>query len=270
MTVLQNASFPLEVRARLPGKMVRERAMRVLDTVGLGDFAERESTRLSGGQQQRLALARALVMEPDLLLLDEPLSNLDAKLRERMRLELKRIQRELSVTTIYVTHDQAEALALSDEIVVLKDGRVAQIGSPQAIYGRPGSRFVAEFIGSSNFISAVVLGPESRNGFWQVRSELGDLTAVSEGSFPVGARVTISARPENLEVLENAEGAGSNLIRAKIESRMFQGDFIDLQLRAGTLVLSARAHPTLPATVGDFVSIRIAAIDCVILPDGTA
>src|SRR5690606_9913258 len=138
MNVFQNAAFPLEVGARSYSKKdIRERVMKVLTAVGLDQFADREATKMSGGQQQRLALARALVMEPQLLLLDEPLSNLDAKLRERMRFELKRMQRELGLTTIYVTHDQSEALALSHEIAVMSNGRIAQVGTPRDIYERP-------------------------------------------------------------------------------------------------------------------------------------
>ena len=132
MNVFQNVAFPLEVGAQLPRKEIRDKVMRVLTAVQLDDLADREATKLSGGQQQRLALARALVMEPQLLLLDEPLSNLDAKLRERMRFELKRLQRELGLTTVYVTHDQSEALALSHEIAVMNEGRVVQIGTPRA------------------------------------------------------------------------------------------------------------------------------------------
>ena len=159
MNVLENAAFPLRVgRARLSRKEIQDKVMRVLAAVGLDHLAAREATRLSGGQQQRLALARALVMEPRLLLLDEPLSNLDAKLRERMRFELKRIQRELGLTTVYVTHDQSEALALSHEIAVMNEGRIVQIGSPRDIYERPASKFVADFIGSTNFLDARILG----------------------------------------------------------------------------------------------------------------
>src|SRR3954447_19998698 len=123
--------------------------MRVLHTVALDEYAQRKATQLSGGQQQRLALARAIVMRPPLLLLDEPLSNLDAKLRERMRFELKRLQQELGVTSIYVTHDQSEALALSHRIAVMKEGRIAQIGTPREIYEQPRNNFVAEFVGSA-------------------------------------------------------------------------------------------------------------------------
>ncbi len=270
MTVLQNASFPLEVRGGLARKAIRDRAMRVLDAVVMGEFAEREATKLSGGQQQRLALARALVMEPDLLLLDEPLSNLDAKLRERMRLELKRIQRELSITTVYVTHDQAEALALSDEIAVMTEGRIVQTGNPRAIYERPRDRFVAGFIGSSNFIGAEVLGPERESGLWRVRSEFGDLKAISETVLSAGSRVTLAVRPENLALLETAPEDSGNVIRATIETRLFQGDFIEVQLRSGNLLLTARTHPASRTPEGDVVFVRIAPQDCVVLRDAAA
>ena len=155
MNVFQNVAFPLEVR-RLPKKEIRERVMRVLHAVALDELVDRDATKLSGGQQQRLALARALVMEPQLLLLDEPLSNLDAKLRDRMRSELKRLQRDLSLTTVYVTHDQSEALALSHEIAVMNEGRVVQVGTPRQIYEQPADKFVADFVGTTNFIGGTV------------------------------------------------------------------------------------------------------------------
>ena len=156
MNVFQNVAFPLDVR-KLPRKEIRERVMRVLAAVQLDHLVDREATKLSGGQQQRLALARALVMEPQLLLLDEPLSNLDAKLRDAMRTELKRLQRELKLTTVYVTHDQTEALALSHEIAVMNDGFVIQVGTPRQIYETPSNSFVAEFVGSTNFFGGTVI-----------------------------------------------------------------------------------------------------------------
>ncbi|MGE3248085.1 MAG: ABC transporter ATP-binding protein, partial [Beijerinckiaceae bacterium] len=168
MTVFANAAFPLEVRKDRPSKQaIRDKVMGVLSAVQLDHLAERDATRLSGGQQQRLALARALVMEPELLLLDEPLSNLDAKLREAMRFELKRIQRDNGLTTIYVTHDQGEALALSHEIAVMSEGRIVQIGSPKAIYDHPRTKFVADFIGTTNFLDGAVKG-ESGSGRFAV------------------------------------------------------------------------------------------------------
>jgi len=167
MNVFKNAAFPLDVgEKRLSRTEIRDRVMRVLQAVQLEHLADREATKLSGGQQQRLALARALVMEPALLLLDEPLSNLDAKLRHLLRFELKRLQRELKITTVYVTHDQSEALALSHEIAVMKDGRIQQIGSPRDIYERPCNSFVADFVGSTNFLDGSVLGPDAAEGHY--------------------------------------------------------------------------------------------------------
>ncbi len=265
MTVLQNAAFPLEVRGGLSRRVIRDRAMRVLDTVDLAEFADRDATKLSGGQQQRLALARALVMEPDLLLLDEPLSNLDARLRERMRLELKRIQRELSVTTVYVTHDQAEALALSHEIAVMNEGRIVQIGSPEQIYEKPRDRFVAEFIGSSNFIDAEVLSADGRPGYWRLRSKIGELTGVSDIRFSAGDTVTVSVRPENIQIADARPDDGVNLIPATVGARLFQGDFSDFELRAGDILLSARAHPSLRSQPGEAVFVRIAPEHCVVI-----
>jgi iron(III) transport system ATP-binding protein len=265
MTVLQNASFPLEVRGGLSRSAIRERAMRVLDSVALAQLADREATKLSGGQQQRLALARALVMEPDLLLLDEPLSNLDARLRERMRLELKRIQRELSITTLYVTHDQAEALALSHEIAVMNEGRIVQIGNPRSVYEKPRDRFVAEFIGSSNFIDGEVLGGDTRAGAWRVRTKLGDLSAFSEAPLSARAKVTVSVRPENVEVHDSDPGGTANLFQAVIEAKIFQGDFSEFQLRAGDVVLLARTHPSLRTPTGHSVFLRLAPEHCFVI-----
>ncbi len=177
MNVYQNAAFPLEVRSArqsLSRKEIAAKVMRVLRAVALDELADRAATKLSGGQQQRLALARALVMEPQLLLLDEPLSNLDAKLRERMRFELKRIQRELGITTVYVTHDQSEALALSHMIAVMNEGESCRSARRATIYERPSDRFVADFVGTTNFLDAVVVGTAG-GGRCRVRTALGEL-----------------------------------------------------------------------------------------------
>jgi iron(III) transport system ATP-binding protein len=266
MTVFENAAFPLEVRGSLARKAVRDKVMAVLSAVALEDLAEREATKLSGGQQQRLALARAIVMEPELLLLDEPLSNLDAKLRERMRFELKRLQRELGLTTIYVTHDQAEALALSHEIAVMNEGRIVQIGSPRTIYERPRDRFVAEFIGNSNFLDGVVAGADNRAGFWRVRAKVRELVAFSDAPLQQGAPVTLSIRPENVELSEIAPEGEANVFAGTVDSKVFQGDFVDFQVAAGGIVLLARAHPSLRTPVGDAIHVRIDPEKCVVLP----
>ena len=268
MNVFDNAAFPLQVRGGLSRKEIKDRVMRVLEVMGLAGLADRDATKLSGGQQQRLALARAVVMEPELLLLDEPLSNLDAKLRERMRFELKRIQRELGMTTVYVTHDQAEALALSDEVAVMNEGRIVQQGSPRAIYEHPRDRFVASFIGSSNFVEGTLMGPDSEAGSWRIRSDIGDIVARGELQANAGAPVTVSLRPENIELSENAFEEDSNLYSGTVNAKVFQGDFVDFEVRVNGTLLLARAHPSLRTPVGAPIQVRIAPDKCVLLGSG--
>jgi iron(III) transport system ATP-binding protein len=273
MTVFANAAFPLEVRkTKLTNAQIRDKVMRVLHAVALDHLAERDATKLSGGQQQRLALARALVMEPELLLLDEPLSNLDAKLRDRMRFELKRIQRELGLTTIYVTHDQGEALALSHEIAVMNEGRVVQIGPPRTIYDRPHNRFVADFIGSSNFLDGNVLGHDSQTGLWRVRTPLGDLLVTAEAQLVPGAHVAISVRPEDVELSEEGapEGRLLNTCTGVVDQKVFLGDFVDFQIKVGEYTLLSRAHPSLRTPIGDSINVRMDPHKCVALPDEAA
>ena len=273
MTVFANAAFPLEVRKTpLSKAQIREKVMRVLHAVALDHLAERDATKLSGGQQQRLALARALVMEPELLLLDEPLSNLDAKLRDRMRFELKRIQRELGLTTIYVTHDQGEALALSHEIAVMSEGRVVQIGAPRTIYDRPHNRFVADFIGSSNFLDGNVLERDPVTSLWRVRTPLGDLLVTAEAELVPGAHVAISVRPEDVELSEDAapEGRLLNICSGMVDQKVFLGDFVDFQVKVGEYTLLSRAHPSLRTPIGDSINVRMDPHKCVALPDEAA
>lgn len=267
MNVFQNAAFPLEVGARkFSRRQIEDKVMRVLTVVGLENFADREATMLSGGQQQRLALARALAMEPELLLLDEPLSNLDAKLRDRMRFELKRLQRELGLTTIYVTHDQSEALALSHEIAVMNEGRIRQIGSPRDIYERPANRFVADFVGQTNFIDGVVvaqLGGQS----YEVRADFGVLKVTAYESLAVGDKVLLSVRPEDV-ALSEARPEGINVLSATVDAKVFLGEFIDFQVKLGERSLMARVHPSLQTLVGEPIHVRIDPEKCIcIRPD---
>ena len=264
MTVFENAAFPLEVGdKKYSKKQVRENVMRVLTAVQLDELADREATKLSGGQQQRLALARALVMEPALLLLDEPLSNLDAKLRDRMRFELKRLQRELKITTVYVTHDQSEALALSHEIAVMNQGRIQQIGRPRDIYEHPATQFVADFVGNTNFLGGVVLRALSGAACCVVRTELGDLTVHSTKPLPLDGRIAVSIRPEDVELSES-QPSGENVWQATVEQKVFLGEAIDFRVAVGSRSLLSRQHPTLRTPVGGAIFVRVNPEKCVV------
>jgi iron(III) transport system ATP-binding protein len=264
MTVFDNAAFPLQVsRKKLPRKEIERRVLRVLKVVALDEMAEREATKLSGGQQQRLALARALVMEPPLLLLDEPLSNLDAKLRERMRFELKRLQRELGITTVYVTHDQSEALALSHSIAVMNAGRIEQLGSPREVYERPRNQFVADFIGTTNFIKGDVSAADGA-GFYRIRSEIGELKARGVDSLKAGEEVVLSIRPEDIELSESRRD-GENVYPATVDQKVFLGEFVDFQVMIGRRSVQSRAHPSLRTRVGEPLFVRIDPDKCVAL-----
>ncbi|HEY3093674.1 MAG TPA: ABC transporter ATP-binding protein [Vicinamibacterales bacterium] len=263
MTVFENAAFPLEVGDRkYSRRQVRENVMRVLHAVQLEELADRDATKLSGGQQQRLALARALVMEPALLLLDEPLSNLDAKLRDLMRFELKRLQRELKITTVYVTHDQGEALALSHEIAVMDHGRIQQIGRPRDIYENPANQFVADFVGNTNFFDGVVSHVDSGERCL-VRTEIGDMLVKAVRPFRPGDRVAISIRPEDVGLIETCP-AGDNVWRATVEQKVFLGEAIDFRVTVGTRSLLSRQHPTLRTPVGGTIFVLVNPEKCVV------
>ena len=263
MSVFENAAFPLRVASkRISRQEIRERVTRVLKTVDLGDLAEREATKLSGGQQQRLALARALVMEPRLLLLDEPLSNLDAKLRERMRFELKRLQRELGITTVYVTHDQSEALALSHSIAVMNAGRIEQVGSPREIYERPRNQFVADFVGSTNFLKARVL---ARDGdFYRVSSQIGGMKVLATDALATDEIVTISVRPEDIELSEEKR-EGDNAWEGTVYQKVFLGESVDFVVTIGDYHLQCKAHPSLRTRVEEPIFLRMDPEKCVAL-----
>jgi iron(III) transport system ATP-binding protein len=254
MTVFDNVAFPLQVRRRgvtpTPKAEIADRVRRVLEVMELGDYVDRRAIKLSGGQQQRLALARALVTRPPLLLLDEPLSNLDAKLRESLRFELKRLQRELGVTSVYVTHDQTEALALSSKIAVMQDGRVRQVGRPRDVYERPESRFVAEFIGSSNFLPGTVMSAAA--GELTVATGPGRLVLRSELSLPAGADVIVSIRPESVALRPAAAGETPRPGEwsGEVVSRAFLGDSIDHVVRVGDAEVRARGNPAVSVEPG--------------------
>ncbi len=271
MNVFQNVAFPLEVR-KLPKREIADKVMRVLTAVQLDHLVEREATKLSGGQQQRLALARALVMEPQLLLLDEPLSNLDAKLRDAMRTELKRLQREFNLTTVYVTHDQTEALSLSHEIAVMSDGFIVQIGTPRQIYETPANQFVANFVGQTNFVGGVVTAVHDGSGQCLVQTGLGELKVHAGEGAVRDATVVVSIRPEDVELSEQDIKAadGDNVVRAVVHAKDFLGEYLDCHVKVGDVVLQARAHPSLRTPTGDPIFVRMRAEKCVAIRTDTA
>ena len=259
MSVFDNVGFPLQVRKRSqrPAKAeIAERVERVLDVMELGHLAGRQATKLSGGQQQRLALARALVTQPPLLLLDEPLSNLDAKLRESLRFELKRLQRELGITSIYVTHDQVEALALSSHIAVMRMGKVVQLGKPREIYTNPNSRFVAEFIGTSNFITGTVAGHDG--DCVTVDTTEGRLRVRSAIVLPVGDEAIVSIRPEAVEIgLAGSGGTVPNEWTGEVVNRAFLGDSVDHVVKVGKVEVRNRSNPDVSVPPGTTVHLRM-------------
>ena len=240
LTVFENVAFPLRVRRESAGA-VRQRVYQVLEIVGLAGVAERGATQLSGGQQQRVALARALVYAPALLLLDEPLSNLDAKLREQMRLEIRALQRKLKLTILYVTHDQSEAMTLSDRIAVIHQGRFEQVGSPAEVYEAPATPFVAEFLGRTVSLEGKITrnGASCRidlvnnKGRIAVRNDRGSL-------FSDGEPVCVMTRPEDIEILPAGE-LETNQIPVQIQQADYLGDHFEyhVQLAQVTFVLPA-------------------------------
>jgi iron(III) transport system ATP-binding protein len=258
MTVFENVAFPLRVRARKqrPSKReISERVERVLETMELLQYADRHATKLSGGQQQRLALARAIVVEPSLLLLDEPLSNLDAKLRESLRFELKRLQRDLGITSIYVTHDQIEALSLSSNIAVMRAGEIVQLGKPRDIYENPQNKFVAEFIGTSNFIDGTV---KARSGeCYVVETPDGRLTLDAALDVPPGTEVVVSIRPEAVMLTTERPVDAVNVWEGKVTTRAFLGDAVDHVVAVGKRDIRARCLPHISHAPGTSVYMQM-------------
>lgn len=222
LSVSHNIVFGL-VQKNVSAEEQKQRLKQALEQVGLEDHKEKMPSELSGGQQQRVALARAMAVRPDVILFDEPLSNLDAKLRESVRYEIKELQQQFQLTAIYVTHDQAEALAMSDKIVVLNKGHIEQIGTPEDIYHRPANRFVADFIGAANIHTATVLST-SEPGVYRIQCELGELNVRSDTP-PVAERCYICWRPEEAEP---AEEDGDNVIAINVTEKAFLGNITDL------------------------------------------
>ncbi len=224
MTVFENVAYGLRVRRMAPGE-IADKVRWALGMVQMESFAERSASKLSGGQQQRVALARAFVFSPSVLLFDEPLSNLDAKLRAEMRIELRELQHRVGITSVYVTHDLEEALAISDRIVVMRDGTIAQVGTPTEIYSFPRNAFVADFVGSANLIRGRHRPECSRDGMIALETAGGTLVYGTTHGRPVGADGVFSVRTIHLGLSREAPPAQANVWPVRIRRRVFQGDF---------------------------------------------
>jgi len=265
MTVFQNVAYPLTIQRRRKSE-IRERVANVLKIVGLHGLEDRPAPKLSGGQQQRVAFARALVNEPKVLLLDEPLSNLDAKLREQMRFEIKALQRRVNITTIYVTHDQAEALAISDQIAVMHGGRLIEVGSPHELYSRPKRKFTATFLGLTNLIQGRVLelGGDSQPG--RMETKRGVLWFVPATRLAKNQAAVISVRPEHIQVHKQKPAETDNVVEGTVKEAVFMGDAYHCQIAVGDDLLRVHTHPFLSMTPGEKVYLHLDPQSCNGLP----
>ncbi|HEX6768105.1 MAG TPA: ABC transporter ATP-binding protein [Candidatus Binatia bacterium] len=266
MTVFKNVAYPL---AGGNGRDdVNQRVGAVLDRLSLGRLADRLAPNLSGGQQQRVALARALVAQPQVLLLDEPLSNLDAKLREQMRFELKSLQESFGITTVYVTHDQEEALALSDRIGLMHEGALLEVGAPKDLYLNPAHRITADFLGTANFITGQVERPG--NAAWDemlIATPMGKFAARRSVEWQPGRNAELFFRPESIDLLEDCSANGAaNHGSAVVERVTFLGNSADVILRSAEVRLRLRAHPARIPAVGANVGFSVPASACIVFP----
>jgi len=261
MNVFDNVAYPLQVRGAA-GDEIARRVAETLRFVQLEGFERRPATKLSGGQQQRVALARALVAAPKVILFDEPLSNLDAKLREETRKELRAFLDKLAITAVYVTHDRVEALALSDEIAVMRAGRIVETGTPKKIYFDADHRFVADFIGRANLVPARIAAEEG--GRTLADCSLGRI-ACQKRDLPAGGEATLCIRPEFIRVARGEAPAGENVVNGRIASLAFVGEAYEAEIRAGDALLLARVDPDAGLAVGDAVHFALAPDHCLLV-----
>ena len=262
MTVFDNVAYPLQTRKESKGE-IRAKVEKTLRFVQLEGFENRPATKLSGGQQQRVALARALVAEPKVILFDEPLSNLDAKLREETRKELRSFLTELKITAVYVTHDRIEALSLSDFIAVMKDGRMVEIGTPKKIYFDSDHRFVADFIGRANLINGKVAATEDSHII--VHSSMGNIACQKSPHASVGDEITLCIRPEYIKVIAGDTTEGTNIFRGRVESLLFVGDAYEGEIVIANTRLVIRIEPTTTVEEGDEVFLSFEPDHCFVL-----
>jgi iron(III) transport system ATP-binding protein len=266
MSVFENVAFGLRI-SRVPSDAITERVMRTLDAVGLKGLEDRHPGQLSGGQLQRVALARSLVVEPSILLLDEPLSNLDAKLRERMRTEIKALQRRTGITFVYVTHDQAEAMALSDRIVVFNKGTIQQVGTPRDVYVSPANLFVADFMGLVNKLPGTVIARERELARVQVGTMV--IEAQLKEDFDASGDVIIAIRPEALTLGKPERATASNVFRGTLVDSTFLGNIVEHHIDVGGNVLRVQMGRRHTLTPGVSLELSVPVTECVVMKNST-
>lgn len=259
MTIAENIAFPLKMR-KMPSKEIKARVDRALEMVQLGQVKDRKPSQLSGGQQQRIALARALVFEPQVVLMDEPLGALDKQLREHMQLELRELHKKLGLTIVFVTHDQNEAITMSDRIAVFNKGKIEQIDSPEEIYLRPKTRFVAEFVGETNLLEGQVVGASA--GTVTVKLSNGaQVKCATSARLTNGTNVFVSVRPESLSL--TATDTHVNVLEAVVDDLVFQGDHTRVHLRSKNLKIAMRlAASKTDLKIGQNISVSFAPEIC--------
>jgi iron(III) transport system ATP-binding protein len=267
MKVYNNIVYGLKIQ-RLSRQSIREKAQKVLELVGLSGLEDRYPGQLSGGQQQRVALARALVGNPKVLLLDEPLSNLDAKLREELRFEIKSLVRRMGITSVYVTHDQAEAMVISDRVVVMEAGNVIQIGPPEEIYEKPANRFVADFIGTMNFMSGEIVEVPANTNEAYVRTEFSArlrCTKSDEKALKTGDKVFASIRPEDVKIFDAPPQTGDNIIKGTIVHRAYLGNFLYFFVNVNDTKIRVQVPHNVPKEEGQQLYLSLEPHKCMIL-----
>jgi putative spermidine/putrescine transport system ATP-binding protein len=266
MSVADNVAFPLSVR-KVPKAEIGPRVARALEMVRLERFKDRKPAQLSGGQQQRVALARALVFQPTLVLMDEPLGALDKKLREHMQIELKQIHEMLGVTIVYVTHDQSEALTMSDRVAIFESGDIVQIGTPDGLYNEPATAFVANFIGENNALDGIVERVDGDRCLVALPSAL-KATALAIGDIRPGSLVHLTIRPERIE-LSDSNGRPDNRFRATVDGRIYHGDHQRLLARlANGQILTVKIGPESTMATGEAIELCWSTSDCRAFPAG--
>jgi iron(III) transport system ATP-binding protein len=268
MSVFDNVAFPLRVGKKISAATLKERVHEALELVNMSEYIDRQATQLSGGQQQRLSLARALVRQPKVLLLDEPLSNLDAKLREQMRKELRMLQRRIKVTTVFVTHDQVEALSMSNRIAVMNRGVIVQTGTPREIYQTPNSEFVAAFIGATTFFRGTVTEVNEAENWVGLETNIGRLICASEKLPTIGEQVVVAVRPEAIKI-KSEYNPDTNSVKGEVDIGLFVGEAVDYHVHVGDELVKVKGDPHSRFRRRDQVFLEIPPSECVLIHSAT-